>query len=80
MQIRSLTKLFWSFLAGISLSLIGCEEDKKPTDAFVEELRGEGGGILYGPPDFYDTSASDEIAIEEEWEDVPAVMYGPPTP
>ena len=71
----SIKKIFWSMLAGMSLAMAGCYEDKKPAPDPPE----------YGPPADYSVDdladqASDDVLAEdlgEEEEALPVLMSGP---
>lgn len=88
MTLKSFRKILWSFLAGASLALMGCDEDKPPADSATEDIGAEEPGypdaVYYGPPDMFDMTPVDTAdTAEEDAEDEDAftpVEYGPPPP
>ncbi len=56
-------KLFWSILAGVSLSVAGCYESTPPHSDASQEVEDEG-------------EAAPETVPEEDWS---VLMYGVPT-
>lgn len=82
----SIKRILWSLLAGVSLSLAGCDEDNpKPEDGTtdpVPDIPYESVQDMYGAPDYLDRDPMDMVEEDtgEEEEEPMQTDYGPPTP
>ena len=69
-----LSRIFWSLLAGVSVSLAGCDKDDPPDDATEDQRIDQ---TMYGPADWINSDIEEDTDPDSE---MPQGEYGPPPP
>ncbi|MFH1436400.1 MAG: hypothetical protein ABIJ56_11840 [Pseudomonadota bacterium] len=71
------SRIFWSLLAGVSVSLAGCDKDDPPDDATEDQRIDQ---TMYGPLDMYGDADIGEDPDPDPDSDMPQTAYGPTPP